>query len=135
MESNITNSCTAMLNRPDNIYCYSGKTSYNARGVAYFNPQCGSTTSRVMSASPGPLRDEKSSLCPPVPLGDKPLDANAGSDSFVSTGGKTAIGYVTLPRRTLIRAERWHPGRPITRCVSLATMPKIHKLLNEAEAT
>lgn len=38
-----------------------------------------------------------------------------------------------LPRRMLIQADHWHPGRPITISVSLATMPKIPWLLNEAK--
>lgn len=38
-----------------------------------------------------------------------------------------------LPRRMLIQADHWHPGRPITISVSLTTMPKIPWLLNEAK--
>lgn len=39
------------------------------------------------------------SLCSPLLLRDKPLDALAGCASSVSIGGKkTAIGYITLPR-------------------------------------
>lgn len=38
-----------------------------------------------------------------------------------------------LPRRMLIQADHWHPGRPITISVSLTTMPKISWLLNETK--
>lgn len=40
----------------------------------------------------------KSGLCSPLLLRDKPLDVLAGSNSSVSIGGKTVIGYITLPR-------------------------------------
>lgn len=91
----------------------------------------------------GNAHGRKSGLCSPLLLRDKPLDGLAGTATppmlcqhWRQDSDRlhhVAEAQQALPRRMLIQADHWNPGRPITISVSLTSMPKIPWLLNEAK--